>query len=233
MKKLKIFIKGETINLSKPTLEFAKKSNWYSWLNDKEMIKHLNYKYKTQKNTPAKQVKFYLSERKKRFMLIVSTKNNVYKGIVSLSNFNKGQNSCDIALITDSSIDPYLAPYAALEAIARISEYAFKNLGIKTIYGIAKIKLKFWLQRMELFGYKLSTIKDYYYVNNKKLPFHILISCSYEDYKKIKKKRKYFWDNLENMKKRINKLPKKNMSDIYLKFMDNYKKRYYKKIFNL
>ena len=51
MKKLKILIKGETINLSKPTLEFAKKSNWYSWLNNKIITKHLHDKYKKQKNT--------------------------------------------------------------------------------------------------------------------------------------------------------------------------------------
>ena len=131
MQKLKIFIKGETINLSKPTLEFAKKSNWYSWLNDKNIIKHLADKYKKQKNTPAKQAKFYLAEKKRRFMLIISTKDNVYKGIVSLTNFNKTRNSCDIALITDTNIDPYLAPYAALESVARITEYAFKFLGIR------------------------------------------------------------------------------------------------------
>ena len=65
MKKLKILIKGETINLSKPTLGFAKKSNWYSWLNNKIITKHLHDKYKKQKNTPAKQVKFFLSEKKK------------------------------------------------------------------------------------------------------------------------------------------------------------------------
>jgi len=233
MKKLKIFIKGETINLSKPTLDFAKKSNWYSWLNDKIIIKHLWGIYKTQKNTPAKQVKFYLSERKKRFMLIISTKNNIYKGVVSLSNFNKTKNCCDIALITDTSIDPYLAPYAALEAIAKISEYAFKNLDIREINAYGNTELKLWSQRMELLGYKLVTITDDHYMNKKKIPSRLIASSSYEDYKKIKKKRKYLWDNLENMKKRINKLPEKNMFDIYLKFKDSYKKKYYKKIFNL
>ena len=233
MKKLKIFIKGETINLSKPTLEFAKKSNWYSWVNDRIMNKHLLSKYKKQKNTPTKQVKYYLSQRKKRFMLIISTKNNVYKGIVSLSNFNKTKNSCEIALITDTNIDPYQAPYAPLEAIARISEYAFKNLGIKIINSGGKIELKRWFQRMELLGFKMVTIVEEHYKNKKKQPPYCNNSCGYEDYIKIKKKRKYFWDNLKNMKKRINKLPKKNMFDVYSEYVDSYKKKYYKKIFNL
>ncbi len=233
MKKLKIFIKGETINLSRPTLEFAKKSNWYSWLNNKKIIKHLDIKYKKQKNTPTKQVKFYLSERKKRFMLIISTKNNIYKGIISLSNFNKTKNSCEIALITDTSIDPNLAPYAALESVARITEYAFKNLGIKKVIGDGNIDLKLWRQRMELFGYKLFAITNDNYINKRKSRTRYLSSCSYEDYKNIIKKRLYYWDNLENMKKRIGKLPKKNFADIYLKFLNSHKDKYYKKIFKI
>lgn len=233
MKKLKIFIKGETINLSKPTLEFAKKSNWYSWLNNKIIIRHLHQKYKKQKNTPAKQVKFFLSERKKRFMLIISTKNNLYKGIISLSNINRSRNSCELALITDVSVETHLAPYAALESVARITEHAFKNLGIKKIIADGKVDLKFWRQRMELLGYKLVSITDDNYMNKKKLPPSYISSCDYEDYKKIIKRRKHFWDNLKNMKRRISNLPKENFADVYLKFLKKHKNKYYKKLFEL
>ena len=44
MKKFKVLISGETINLSKPTLELAKKSKWYSWLNDASIIFVKEYK---------------------------------------------------------------------------------------------------------------------------------------------------------------------------------------------
>lgn len=233
MKKLKIFIKGETINLSKPTLEFAKKSNWYSWLNNKIITKHLDDIPKRQKNTPAKQVKFFLSERKKRFMLIISTKSNIYKGIISLSNINRTNNSCELALITDTSIEPHLAPYAALEAVAKITEYAFKNLGIKKITGDGKVVLKLWRQRMELLGYKFITITNDNYMYKKKLPPSYISSCHYEDYEKIIKRRGHYWDNLKNMKRRISKLPKENFADIYLKFLKNHKNKYYEKIFKI
>jgi len=233
MRKLKVFIEGENINLSKPTLEFAKSSNWYSWLNDKIIIKHLHEHYKKERNTPAKQVKFFLSERNKRFILIISTKNHVYKGVISLSNINKVRNSCELALITDTNIEPHLAPYAALEAIARITEYGFENLNIKKIIADGKIDLKNWRQRMELFGYKLVSITDDNYMYKKKLPSSYVSSCSYEDYNNIKKKRFSFWDNLKKMKNRINKLPKKKFVDIYLKFLSNHKENYYKKIFKL
>lgn len=233
MKKLKVFIKGETINLSKPTLEFAKKSNWYSWLNDPSIIKYLSDEYKKKKNTPTKQAKFYLKERSKRFTLIISSKKDIYKGVVSLSNFNKSRNSCEIAIITDSKIDPYLSPYAALEAIARITDYAFTKLGVREINSIGKIDTNLWFQRMELFGYKLISIIDHHYINRKKKSPLYISSCTYEDFKEIKKNRKKLWDNLKLLKKRINRLPKKSFYDEYFEFKVNKKEKYYKKIFSL
>ena len=59
MKKLKIFIKGETINLCKPTLEFARKSNWYKWLNNPKITKNLGRKYNSYINTPKNRRNFF------------------------------------------------------------------------------------------------------------------------------------------------------------------------------
>ena len=46
MKHLKIFIKGEIIDLCKPTSSFALNSNWYSWFNDQYIIRNLSENYK-------------------------------------------------------------------------------------------------------------------------------------------------------------------------------------------
>ena len=66
----------------------------------------------------------------------------------SLNNFNKKSclqrcsffikidnqdKSCDISLITDTKIEPLLAPYAGLEAMALMSDYAFSKLKLKRI----------------------------------------------------------------------------------------------------
>ena len=75
-KHLKVVIKGETINLCKPTLEFAKHSEWYSWLNDNFIKRNLSKIYQKNKNTKKKQIKFFLKEKNKRIILIISTKNN-------------------------------------------------------------------------------------------------------------------------------------------------------------
>ena len=94
MDKLKIAIMGETINLCTPTKKFAGGDIWYKWLNDRAMNKHLDKKYRTYKNTKEKQVEFFVNHKKeKRKIFIISTKNHIYKGVVSLSRIdNKKKN---------------------------------------------------------------------------------------------------------------------------------------------
>ena len=67
MKDLKIFIKGETIDLCKPTIKFAKESSWYSWFNKDYIVRYLSHHYKEKNNTPKKQVEFLRSSKKNRF----------------------------------------------------------------------------------------------------------------------------------------------------------------------
>jgi len=233
MRKLKILIKGETINLCIPTVEFARKSQWYNWLNDPNITRHLSINYKNFKNTKKKQEKFFTKEKKKRLFLIISTKNNIYKGVVSLSNINKNKHTCGIALITDVNIEPELSAYAGLEAIARLTEYTFKTMNIKKICGAGLLKLGNWQQRMELFGYRVESIKKNDYLNGKKLADFHQVSCAYVDYVAILKKRKKFWDSLKKMKKRLENLPKNSFRDKFINFLDKDGSRYYKKIFNL
>ena len=41
MKKLDVYISGETMDLCIPTLEFAKESKWYSWFNNPKLTRYL------------------------------------------------------------------------------------------------------------------------------------------------------------------------------------------------
>lgn len=233
MKHLKIFIKGETIDLCKPTSDFALNSNWYSWFNDDYIIRNLSKNYK-KNNTPKKQLAFFKNEKKNRLILILRTKEKIYKGVVSLSFINKKKKTCDIAVVTDVNIDPINSPYAPLEAIARITDYAFQKMKMKVIGGGAVFKLKNWQQRMELFGYKLSYVKNNNnFLEEKTFDTHY-VYCNYQDYLKIKKKRNgLFWDSLKMVKTRIRKLPKISFRDRFVSFLIKNKEKYYKKIFNL
>lgn len=243
---LKIEIKGENINFCKPTKKFAGGNIWYKWLNDPAMNKHLDKKYLNGKNTRKKQIKFFVNHKKeKRKIFIISTKNHVYKGVASLSKINKKQKTCDIAVLTDTKIEPLLAPYVGLEAIALLSNYAFIKLKLKRINCSFKKSQKHWFQRMELLGYKFyfrstknlqsfsSIMEDKKTDNEESNNYAYFSSLSYYDFKLLKKKRGKIWDNLSLMKKRISKLPQTSFWDMYENFIDNDKKKYYDKINNL
>ncbi len=246
MEKLKIVLKGETINLCRPTIKFAGGDIWFKWINDPAMNKRLDKKYKKIKNTKKKQIKFFINHKKeKRKIFIISTKSHIYKGVVSLSKINKIEKSCDVALITDTKVEPLLAPYAGLEAMALISNFAFSKLKLKRIDCSFKVYQKNWLQRMELLGFKYyfrsrSGSKSYSSIMTDKKKgelgtrfanYFAALSC--EDFKLLKRKRGKLWDNLELMKKRISRLPKKSFLDIYDEFLDNDKRIYYDKIYKL
>jgi hypothetical protein len=246
MEKLKISIKGETINLCQPTKKFAGGYIWYKWLNDPFMNNHLDKKYRNHKNTKKKQIEFFINHKKeKRRIFIISTKNHIYKGVVSLSNIDDDEKNCDIAVLTDTKIEPLLAPYAGLEAIALISNFAFTKLKLKRIDCNFKKSQKNWFQRMEILGYKFFfrsryKVKSYSSIMlDKKVGDERIGSCayfsslSYEDFKFMKKKRGKLWDNLTLMKKRISKLPKKSFWEINDNFLDVTKRNYYKKIQSL
>lgn len=225
--KLEIILKGEIVNLCKPSVNFAKGDTWYKWLNNPYITKNLSSNYKKFNNTPHKQLKYFLQEKNKRVILIISTKSNIYKGVVSLSNFKKTHGSCEIALITDPKIETHLAPFAGLEAIALMSQYAFEKIKIKQINGAGNINLKNWQQRMELFGYKFQGLIKL--KNN----FDYIVNCKYQDYKIIKKIRGKYWDSLRMMKKRIRRLPKNSFQKKYIKLNLNEKEKYYKNIFKI
>ena len=233
MPKLKILIKGETINLCLPTLKFARGDVWYKWLNKPIIIKNLKNHYRKLNNTKKKQEKFFLTNKNKRVLFVVSTKNHIYKGIVSLSNIDKDQKTCDIALISDPTIEPYLAPYAGLEAIALMTSYAFDKMKIKKINGAGNLNLKRWQQRMELFGYQFNFFEKNLDKTKYKNKLNYINSCNYEDYKFLKKKRGTLWDNLAKMTLRIEKLPQVSFQDMHMNLINQKKIKYYQNIFNL
>ena len=77
----------------------------------------------------------------------------------------------------------------------------------------------------------ISTMADFEMNDFKKAYYYT--SLSYKDFKILIKKRGKIWDSLSLMKKRISKLPKESFIDIFNKFLNNDKGRYYDKIYKL
>ena len=87
---------------------------------------------------------------------------------------------------------------------------------------------------MELVGYKLEGIHKNQFVKGNMIDDAVSISCSYEDYLYLKKKRSnLFWDGNNKMMERYRKKIKLNHLSKLLKSFDKKRTEYYNKIFNL
>ena len=232
MKKLDIFISGESIDLCIPTKEFSLKSNWYSWFNDSNNTKYLDQGMYP--NTREEQMKF-LTNSKNRFILMISLKNRFeYIGTVSLSKINFLKKSCFFSIVKDMKKNTVSPTLSSLESVALITEHAFEKMGMKIITGGIHRKLKKWQNQMELLGYKLEGIHKNQFVKGNMIDDTASISCSYEDYLYLKKKRRnLFWDGNNKMMERYRKKIKLNHLSKLLKSYDKKRTEYYNKIFNL
>jgi len=230
MEELDIFAEGETIDLCIPTKEFARDSNWYSWFNDPGITRYLDQgKYP---NTREKQEEFLESQKDERLILIISTKGRIYKGVVSL-NFGNTTNICNLAIVTDFLIEPQLSPFAALEAVARISEHGFEIMGLKRISAGQHIHLVDWQQRMELLGYRIEGIQRNNFIKGQEVSDTMSVACLYEDYASIVSKRGALWDSMANMKERIHSLPSPGLNHQLSVFLESEGSTYYREIFEL
>jgi len=233
MKKLDVFIQGETMDLCIPTEEFARESRWYSWFNSKYITKYLEQGLFP--NTAEAQVDFFHSIERERLVLIISDKKE-YVGVISLSFINLEKKISDIAIVHDSMMNVQMSPFVSLEAMARLTEFGFKNIGLNRIQAGQHVDLggwRSWQQRLELLGYKLEGIHKNKFVKGHEISDSFSIACLYEDFLKIENHRGNLWDSMENMKQRFMKLPQQYFAAIMKDFIDDKKEDYYKKIFLL
>ena len=80
MKKLDVYISGETMDLCIPTLAFARESQWYSWFNKPKLTRYLEQGLFPE--TAEAQEEFFRSQGKDRLIFIISNKSK-YMGVVS------------------------------------------------------------------------------------------------------------------------------------------------------
>ncbi len=229
-KPLDKFIIGEGIDLCVPTEEFALKSNWYKWFNNKQTTRYLEQGL--YENTPEKQLEF-LKMAKDRLILIIFDKKN-YVGVVNLSMMNFDKRTCDIAVVTGGDkLNIAQSMFNALEAMSLIMDHGFTKLGFKKITAGLHVELSSWQQRLELIGFKLEGYYKDGFIKGNEMADSISISCLYEDYQELCNKRGRLWDSKEKMLKRILQLPKVKMVDKLKKFNEEERDVYYERVFEL
>ena len=160
-----VFIEGTTVDLCVPTEDIAYHSNWYNFFNQKTITKLLEPSLFP--NTREDQVEFFKSEKaskKRLLLLIVTKKNRLMKGVISLSKINFEKNTADLALVLDDRIAPKSTRLASLESVALITEHAFEVMRLDRIYARQSRFLESWQRRMELLGYRVEGIhkSDFY-----------------------------------------------------------------------
>ena len=228
--KLDVFISGEIIDLCIPTKEFAQKSDWYSWVNDPKISRYLYQGLFP--NTPENQVDFFESQKDKRIILIISNKKD-YLGVISLSYIDLVNKKASVAILINPRVDFFNSSMIALEAMARITEHAFKNMGLNRIWAGQHIKLSGWQQRMELLGYRAEGILVEEFVKGREISDVIWIAATNKDYLRIVEERGKYWDSAEKMGKRIECLPKDKFIERLNYFFQKDGRDYYDKVFKL
>ena len=231
MKKLDVFITGETVDLCIPTLDFAKNSQWYSWFNNKKLTRYLNQQGFFP-NTAELQAEYFNSQGEDRLILIISNKSS-YMGTVSLSSVDRITNTCDVAVIADPAID-FQSPYIVLESVALITQYAFDVLGMNRVCGGQHVALSGWRRRMELLGFMVEGIKTNGFVKGREVRDTVLLACVYDNYKYILSKRNgNLWDSKNKFEQRFKILPEEDFTKKLIKFYSNERNDYYNNLFNL
>ena len=125
-----IFIKGNVVDLVVLTEEVIDKTNWYKWFNDEENTKNMQKHYYP--NSKELQLKYFKEEidgnDKKKQLGIVRKDKNLFCGVISLSNIDHLNRSCEIGLIIGETEARKIQYF--IEAVKLTCNHAFDTLNI-------------------------------------------------------------------------------------------------------
>ncbi len=146
-----IFIQGESIDLCVPNDDDF--NIWYTWFNSKHITRFLEQGKIP--NSKYLQIEYYKkSIENGRFVVVIKGKEGNLLGVISLSEINYERSSCQIALVCP--VVSRESRFAALEAMALVTDHAFIRLGIERVWASQVFpELKKWTQKLEIIGYKV------------------------------------------------------------------------------
>ena len=132
--KFEVFIKGDFLDLVVLTEEIVKKTNWYKWFNDEETTKNMQKHYFP--NTIDLQLDYFkkniLNNNKIIQLGVVVKKDNIFSGVISLSNIDYLNQSCEFGVVMGEEISRNIKYFT--EAGKLICKHAFETLNMQRIY---------------------------------------------------------------------------------------------------
>jgi len=222
-----VFLPGELIDLCVPSEKAAIVSGWHNWFNNQETTRFLNQGIFP--NTVEEQCRFYNQNavEKKRVILMIRAKGETgLMGTISLSNIDMFTRQANLAIVIGAH--PKKPNYYALEAVCRMTEHAFENVGVTCIHATMLKPLKTWCQMTELFGYKVEGIQRKNFTKGYHVYDTIVTSCLLDDYLGLKAMRNgQLWPGAKKVNELVHKMPKQCFSDKVCRMLEEEQKRYY------
>ncbi len=215
-KKYSTFINGELLDLCIPNEKAILEDGWTDWFNDIPNLDATSHGvFPNHVSSQFARLANLAEDNSQIVLLICDKKNNTAVGVISLQNIDLMQRSCEVALNIGRINKKLLDPLAPLEAMALISEHAFKQLGLLRVHaGQVYPLLKNWNRALELIGYKTEGFNYSSFIKGNKVNDVALIACHYKDFKKLNEIRGSLWGSKKIIKKLITKQPKKGFADL-------------------
>lgn len=205
-----VFISGELIDLCVPSRRAIDVDGWADWFNRSDEL--LATRHGIFPNHQSSQVRMLdeIADDRSRLVLLICTKpaSRAF-GVISLQSIDQRQRSAEIAIVTMTSPELDVPAFAALEAMARVTQHGFEHVGLNRIYaGQAYPRLGAWSRRLEVVGYRPEGINRHAFVRGRSVENTVSISCILEDYAEIVKQRGSLWGSLETIRNIIRSQPK-------------------------
>lgn len=198
-----ILIYGEKINLCAPEEEDF--SIWAGWFNDRKVTEFLEQGLFP--NSEIQQKAFYKSALEDgRFVALVKSKSDKLLGVISLSSLNYKRCTCDVAYVCP--IKCVEVKFAALEALALVTQHAFDFLNMRSIYAShAYPGLVNWIQKTELLGYKTNGLMPFGFKKGPLLTDSVRVSITWQRYELLKQRRQgHLWPGEARVAKMLQEL---------------------------
>lgn len=229
----KVFIEGELVNLCIPSAEAIELDGWADWFNNNSQLE--NTSHGVFPNFPESQLKVLegIRDRDKLVLLVCEKSINRAFGVVSLQSVNLVTKSAEIAINIGNPEASVMPSFAALEAMALISDHGFSIMGLDRICGgQAYPSLLGWNKLLEVIGFKVEGVTRGSFKRGHEVLDTVLIACVYGDYLRIKRIRGSLWGSLSEIRKALKLLPTKSYAQKVSEMLTELAEEHFKYIIN-
>lgn len=224
------FIKGELVNLSVPNQLAIDEDGWAEWFNNTAELQATEHGiYPNHRNSQQRFLESLADDRTKIVLLTCDPVSGKAFGVISLQNINLRERAAEIAMNSAGWHKQNVHPLATLEAMARLTQHGFDQLGLIRIYaGHAFPILRNWNKMMELIGFRTEGISKDSHVRGHHIEDLAQTCCLYKNYIALKDNRGSLWGSAKLIRETLKYQPKKSYAELLSEQMDIIEEEHFK-----